>query len=57
MTSAVSAHVCPQCQSESVERDRRTPIERLLGAFLHRRPYRCRACGRRFWDRPVSADS
>jgi predicted Zn-ribbon and HTH transcriptional regulator len=56
MKSAGPAHVCPQCKSESIERDRRTVVDRLLGPLFRRRPYRCRACGGRFLDRPVTSE-
>ncbi len=38
MTSAMPAHVCPRCQSASIDRDRRTFVDKLVGPLLRRRP-------------------
>jgi|GEM_PF-2435492 len=44
---------CPSCGGTLVHRDlARGWRERLRGALLGSRPYRCVDCGHRFWDRP-----
>lgn len=46
-------HRCPRCASTAVERTPHiTVIEPLLLPFFGLRPYRCRDCWRRFYDRP-----
>jgi DNA-directed RNA polymerase subunit RPC12/RpoP len=42
------ALACPRCSSTDVARSRRRGIEHVVG-WLGARPYRCYACGRRFF--------
>jgi hypothetical protein len=45
-------HRCPLCGGPDCERLPRTLLERVF--FRKRRPYRCLACGHRFFDVPKS---
>ena len=49
----VPAHTCPQCTSDDVKRVRRDRALDRLVSLLGWRAYGCRACGRRFYDRPL----
>jgi hypothetical protein len=40
--------ICPHCRSHDTRRSRRKLLEFFLMIFLMW-PYRCRACGTRFW--------
>ena len=47
-------HRCPRCGSGAVDRAGRTgTLERLYLSFASQRPYRCRECEHRFYDRPL----
>jgi len=48
--------LCPNCGAAEVHRSRRRGVfEHILLRMVSRRPYRCFACGARFYDhrRPV----
>ncbi len=45
-------HLCPNCGSPLVRRSARIGIvENFFYRIVALRPYRCRACGNRFFDR------
>lgn len=47
-------HRCPECSKPTIIRERREGVlERSAVTAAGYRPYRCRACGRRFYDRPI----
>jgi hypothetical protein len=47
-------HRCPRCGHAAIERTpHRNPVERLYLALAEKRPYRCRECDLRFYDRPL----
>ena len=47
-------HRCPGCGSSAVERaEREGALERLYLSLASQRPYRCRECEHRFYDRPL----
>ena len=47
--------VCPRCSTASPIRSRMRWFERPFRALTPARPYRCPACGRRYWARPSCA--
>lgn len=51
----VRQHVCPRCESRSVQQDLSRPpaAQRMLLALLRQRRYVCRDCDRRFRDWPT----
>ena len=50
MLRTPTSHVCPGCGSEDIDRvAKRTALDQLARAFGWR-VYRCRPCGRRFYD-------
>lgn len=53
----VRQHVCPRCESRSVQQDLSRPpaVQRMLLALLRQRRYNCRDCDRRFRDWPTRA--
>ncbi len=49
-------HACPNCGSEEVRRSLRSGIvENIFYRMVGLRPYRCQACGNRFFDRRGAA--
>ena len=51
-----SAHWCASCDSTDIERSHpRGLSEHVVYYLLHRRRYRCRDCGSKFYDRPSEA--
>lgn len=45
--------LCPECQATEVHRSRRKGLwEHTALRLMRRRPYRCFACGHRFYDHP-----
>jgi ribosomal protein L37AE/L43A len=47
-------HLCPSCGSGAVDRTQRHgALERLYLTLANQRPYRCRECDHRFYDRPL----
>jgi DNA-directed RNA polymerase subunit RPC12/RpoP len=45
-------HLCPHCGSHLVRRSFREGfVEKFFYRLIALRPYRCRACGTRFFDR------
>jgi hypothetical protein len=51
-------HHCPRCGVARVDRDEAaSALEAWFLERLGRRAYRCRACERRFYDRPTSSSS
>jgi hypothetical protein len=54
MAIQVGRHVCPNCRSTVIDRSRQGLLERLVLRVLKRRPYRCRRCRHRFYDRAAA---
>ena len=49
-------HSCPNCGSEAIRRSLRSGIvENIFYRMIGLRPYRCQACGERFFDRHGAA--
>ena len=46
---------CPRCKVRVPKQSRLRWYERVSGLLTRARPYRCLACGRRYWARPSSA--
>jgi len=52
--AAPRRHRCPACDSSAVDRSARYgTLERLYLTLASQRPYRCRDCDHRFYDRPL----
>jgi hypothetical protein len=50
-------HVCPNCQSTSCHRSRRSgAVDFILHTFFFITPYRCKDCDQRFFRRRTSKD-
>jgi hypothetical protein len=48
----IAAHICPECASEEIDRVPRMGIRDYVVILVWWRVYRCRECGREFYDRP-----
>jgi len=47
-------HRCPRCGGSAVARTgRQGPLERIYLSLASQRPYVCRECNHRFYDRPL----
>jgi len=44
-----SALTCPRCESASVRRSRRVNVQEMTRMMMGVYPFRCNACGERFW--------
>jgi uncharacterized protein with PIN domain len=52
MVTPSADHVCPECASGEIDRVPRTSIRDYVVTLAGLRVYRCRECGREFYDRP-----
>jgi ribosomal protein L37AE/L43A len=52
MVTSSADHVCPECASGEIDRVPRTSIRDYVVTLAGLRVYRCRECGREFYDRP-----
>jgi hypothetical protein len=58
MEHAGKPHVCPNCQSTSCHRSRRSgAVDFILHTFFFITPYRCRECDQRYYRRRGFKDS